>query len=244
MRGIRGFILLGLISGLVFAQVRELPFVAALWIVMLLVPLPTLAVVQARHAAEIVNQLPRTRIYIDSIVSLWALALITAVVAWWSRFGLAELGLVRVTPGELAGWTSGLTVAGLLVMAAARAAGARETALLGHLLPGTTKEKAFFVVLSLTAGVCEELIFRGFMLSALHAATGSLTLAVVVSAGAFGVVHAYQQAAGALRAAVLGVLLALAVVYTSSIVPAILAHAALDLIAGLLLRDRLVRSGT
>jgi uncharacterized protein len=240
MRAIGRYVLLGALCGLIFRQLMGLPTPAALWLLVLLVPFPLLVLTQARHAAEIMATLPRSRVYLDSIVSLWTLALVTAAVAWWSGMSAADLGVRMIPAGSLAAWSAGLVAGGLLVIAAARAAGARETALLGYLLPETRREKIAFAGLSVTAGICEELVFRGFMLVALHTATGSLLLAVLVSSGAFGVVHAYQQAAGAARAAVLGALLALSVVATGSILPAVLAHAALDLVAGLLLRRRLL----
>jgi membrane protease YdiL (CAAX protease family) len=68
-----------------------------------------------------------------------------------------------------------------------------------------------------------------------------MTLAVIVSSGAFGVAHAYQQPAGELRAALLGLVLAVPLLTTGSILPAIAAHIAIDLLSGLWLARYLLR---
>jgi membrane protease YdiL (CAAX protease family) len=57
----------------------------------------------------------------------------------------------------------------------------------------------------------------------------------------FGIMHAYQDVGGAARAAILGAVLAVPVVLTGSIVPAMVAHAAIDLTSGLLLARWLLR---
>jgi membrane protease YdiL (CAAX protease family) len=98
-----------------------------------------------------------------------------------------------------------------------------------------------FVFVAITAGICEEIIFRGFLLRTLVLGTGITPLAVVLSAGAFGVVHAYQSGAGALRAALLGVLLTVPLLLDGSILSAIVAHTLLDLLSGLWLARYLLR---
>jgi len=93
---------------------------------------------------------------------------------------------------------------------------------------------------SLTAGSCEELVFRGFLISLLVNAWGSPALAVVLSSAAFGWMHAYQEPGGAIRAALLGAALALPVVLYGSVIPSMIAHTAIDVISGILLQKRLI----
>jgi uncharacterized protein len=59
-----------------------------------------------------------------------------------------------------------------------RAVPAGETALLQFLLPRTPAEKTAFVGVSVTAGICEELVFRGFMIVALFTMTGIALIAI------------------------------------------------------------------
>ena len=56
----------------------------------------------------------------------------------------------------------------------------------------------------------------------------------------FGAVHAYQGWSGAVRAGLLGFVFGVVVLLTGSVWPAVLAHAGLDLLAGLWLGRWLV----
>jgi membrane protease YdiL (CAAX protease family) len=65
-------------------------------------------------------------------------------------------------------------------------------ALVLALLPHTPSEFAAWLVVSVTAGFCEELIFRGYLLQQITAWTQRPVLAVVLSAMIFGSVHLYE----------------------------------------------------
>ena len=119
--------------------------------------------------------------------------------------------------------------------------GIRETPLLHQLLPRTGPEKVVFVFLSLAAGMGEELAFRGFAIPTLALVTGSDWGAALISSMAFGVLHAYQGWLGILRTGAMGLLLAASFILSGSLWPAILAHAILDLVSGLLLGETLLR---
>lgn len=227
--------------GVAWLQLDGLPVIARLWAVVLLVPLPLLMVVQARML-ETIGELPRVPAYLSSIASLWLLALITFVVAWAAGISAGEIGL-GMPPGYIDGLLTALllTAAGVAVLFAFRFAGFRETSTLRELLPVSAHERLLFVAVSVSAGICEEFIFRGFLLTALSQATGSAVLAVVISSGAFGVLHAYQRPAGAVRAALLGALFAVSVTATSSLWPAIVAHTLIDVLSGLWLARYLLR---
>ena len=116
--------------------------------------------------------------------------------------------------------------------------------MLERLLPRTHAQRAVFVLLSVSAGVGEELAFRGFLIPALETASGSTRLAVIVSSVAFGMLHSYQRSDGVIRASALGVVMAAPLLATGSLFPSMAAHALYDLVVGLLLADWLVgRSG-
>ena len=65
-------------------------------------------------------------------------------------------------------------------------------------------------------------------------------IAAGLSSVAFGVLHAYQGSVGILRTALIGFVLAVSVLMTESLVPGIMAHALIDLIAGLVIGPRMV----
>ena len=233
-------VLLG--SALVWAAAGELQWPARLLTTALLVPVPAALVMQARLVGDPAS-LPRLAVYASSAVSLIVLATATVAAAKTGGFSLHALGLAL--PGgwgtQLA-WAVGCTAVAITITWVGHLLGLRETQLLFHLLPRTISERAAFLGLSVTAGFCEELVFRGFLITAIHAASGSLVLALLMSSLAFGVVHAYQEPGGIARATLLGLVLAAPLVITGSLAGAMLAHTAIDIIGGWWLGPRLLRS--
>jgi uncharacterized protein len=107
----------------------------------------------------------------------------------------------------------------------ARIEGAGELSLL---LPRTTGQVVLFIAVSITAGICEELLFRGFVWHALAAWMGPW-LAVIPTSLAFGLGHAYQGRTGVLKTGIVGVVMTAMVVLTGSLIPAMVLHALIDL---------------
>ena len=95
-----------------------------------------------------------------------------------------------------------------------------------QLIPRSNWEKEWFVIAALSAGVCEELLFRGFGLCILRGiwvdASGFL-LAVVAGFG-FGAVYFYRGLNGALRAGISGTLLGFVYLGAQSVYPCMLVH--------------------
>lgn len=218
-----------------------LPWPARAWTAVLLTVLPVVMTAQAAAVGELRGEVPRSAIYVSSAVALWGLAAITVIVTWGSRFGRANLRLVALSVAPLLGWAGIATAAGLGLLVLSSLIGVRESEILRDLLPATVRDRASFVGLSVTAGVAEELVFRGFLLFVLTTASGSTGIAVVLSSAVFGVAHAYQDVAGCIRAAALGALLAGCVLLSGSIFPAMLAHGAIDVLSGLWLSRWLLR---
>jgi len=109
----------------------------------------------------------------------------------------------------------------------------RLRALGSRLFPRTAGETALFVLLALTAGFCEEFLFRGFIMAALLRFGAATWLAVLISAAMFGVAHLYQGKGGSIGTGILGTLFALARIAYHSLVPAVVWHTALDVVAGI-----------
>jgi CAAX protease family protein len=99
------------------------------------------------------------------------------------------------------------------------------------LLPHTGRERAAFALLALTAGICEEVIFRGFAIAYLRWLwPGAPELAVIaLTAAGFGLAHRYQGLRGIITTGLVGVFLAWLVLSTGSLIPAMVLHALLDL---------------
>ncbi len=99
------------------------------------------------------------------------------------------------------------------------------------LLPATSSERRTWVAVALTAGICEELLFRGFLLLYLAHFFSALPRwgAMVISAAVFGLAHAYQGWKGVVGTGLLGLGLAFVYVVTGSLLPSMALHALVDL---------------
>jgi len=109
----------------------------------------------------------------------------------------------------------------------------RLRALGARLFPRSASELVFYVVLALTAGLCEEFIFRGFLLAALFRAGLSTMPVVLLSSLMFGAAHLYQGTGGSVGTGILGALFATVRIAYHSLLPVVAWHAALDIVAGI-----------
>jgi len=110
------------------------------------------------------------------------------------------------------------------------------------LLPHTSFERKLFWIVSLTAGVSEELFFRGFLIWYLMAWMGPLA-AVLLSSAIFGMGHIYLGWRQVPRTGLVGLALAFVALASASLLPAMLLHAAMDWNSGELAYNVLHRPG-
>jgi membrane protease YdiL (CAAX protease family) len=92
-------------------------------------------------------------------------------------------------------------------------------------------ERRLFTLVGVTAGVCEEWLYRGFFLAVVAAVGGGLPTPVLVAVGAlaFGLAHAYQGVAGIVTTGVLGGVMPGLYLGTGSLLLPVLLHALVDL---------------
>ena len=179
----------------------------------------------------------RGRGYRRLVLGEWLFALL-AIAIWimyerpWSALSLS------ITPGSrfIAGTAVDLAVLALLLVqivsvarlsAEQRIAARSKLASLEFMLPRSRDEYRWFLILSVTAGFCEELLYRGYLpwlFAPWLGATGGMILAVLI----FGIGHVYQGVRGAAKATIAGAVLAVVVVATQSLVPAMVLHALID----------------
>ena len=113
----------------------------------------------------------------------------------------------------------------------ARAEAREALASLKSLLPQSPPELEAFMRVSVTAGICEELLYRGFLPWFL-ATWMPFWLAMIVSGVIFGFGHLYQGAAGVAKTGALGILLGGLTLLSGSILPAMVVHVAIDALNG------------
>jgi membrane protease YdiL (CAAX protease family) len=225
-----------------FALVAEYPTLDAILLTILLVAVPTFSLAQVPMIRGVtIERLPAYR---SSIITLWLIG----TACWFVGTrdgGAAALGFVPIALPALIGWTGGVTVAALLVMLVFRQVAIvterPDSDLLHDLLPRSQDEKRLFVLLSVAAGSGEELAYRGYAIPVLAPLVGVPGAAILTTA-IFAVMHGYQGILGVLRTGVMGGLLAWAFLASGSLWPSIIAHTLIDLLAGLVLGDRLLVS--
>lgn len=100
---------------------------------------------------------------------------------------------------------------------------------LRHFLPHTRREYRSIVGLSITAGIVEEIVYRGFVFWYL-AQLMPLWAVVIVSSLGFGLGHSYQGFAGMGRVTLIGIAFGVYYLLTGSIWLPIAAHIVLDVL--------------
>ena len=198
-------------------------------------PLPALMILQARLLDQLPAEAEREGVYFSSALAVWILAALAMLAARHSGLTRAELRMEAIPVPLLLGAAGLTTLAGLGIMAAGRMIDVSESELVDYLIPRTGSEKIAFAGLSISAGIAEELVFRSFLIAVITHASGSLTVAVALSVAAFAITHAYQGPVGVLRVVLLGLVLTAPFLLTGSVYPSMIAHTALDLLAGLVL---------
>jgi membrane protease YdiL (CAAX protease family) len=99
-----------------------------------------------------------------------------------------------------------------------------------YVLPVTFGEKSFWVLLSLSAALFEEICFRGFIISKLKNMSGSYWVGALAGALAFSMGHLYQGITGVFLTFVYGMLFAGLFIARKSVFPCIVAHFLQDII--------------
>jgi uncharacterized protein len=101
-----------------------------------------------------------------------------------------------------------------------------------NLLPQTNTELAVYLLLALTAGFCEETIFRGYLQRQFSALTRSAAGGIVLQGIAFGAGHGYQGWKYMVVIAVFGTMFGLLAYWRKSLRPGMIAHFVQDGIGG------------
>lgn len=184
----------------------------------------------------------RLWIWATTLCEQWVLVIIGIALWLLTRRDWASLGLSVAEGWRLWGAIAlVLLLAGfyaLAIVKAARSPSERanvrsQAANLVSLLPHSRPELYCFVGLSLTAGLCEEFLFRGYFIWALAPWLGwwgAAALSVVF----FALGHSYQGLSGMIRTGIVGALLALVVAVFGSLFPAMALHAIMDIGSGVL----------
>lgn len=186
--------------------------------------------------------------YLALIAAEWLLLRYT--LAGVRRRGLGLRDLIGERWGSLRGTFVALGVAALFWLLASVVLDALKSALdhadsarvlearrlTALVAPHGVVEAALWIALSISAGFCEEVVFRGYLQRQFAALARHPVVGVVGSALVFGVSHGYQGPRSVLIVTIYGLLFGGLAQGTRSLRPGIAAHAWQDLFAGLIRR--------
>ncbi len=182
----------------------------------------------------------RVKFYKGVLVFHWPLTI--GLLVWWLLSGnsLESMGLIPVADGWP--WAAiGVGVFAILAQVIYLAIVSRnadkltevkkQIGDLANLAPQTPREDRLFDMVSITAGVCEDILYRGLLLATLVSLVGTWP-AVAITSLIFGLGHAYQGISGIAKTGLVGLVLALFTVSSGSLYIAIVLHAVVDLTSG------------
>jgi hypothetical protein len=144
----------------------------------------------------------------------WGFALVVGALAWLG-LGVLDLGLKHA-----------MNALGLPVIAD----NARTTA---AVRPHGALETGLWVLLSISAGVCEEFVYRGYLLRQFSAWFHGRGRGLLASSILFGIGHAYQGLAPVLLITGLGLGFGAVALWTRRLAPGMVGHALMDIVSGL-----------
>ncbi len=97
------------------------------------------------------------------------------------------------------------------------------------LVPRGPRERGWYAAVALSAGIGEELVFRGFFMHLLSDLGLRGAALIGVAALIFGLAHLYQGIAGVLLTSLMGILLSVVYLATGSLIAAMVIHTLIDL---------------
>jgi membrane protease YdiL (CAAX protease family) len=205
------------------------------FVLLLVAGVPLLSFLTARQSQ--IRFVPRRALYLSAVLSQWLLAILGVVVVLANFGNLAAVSFRPVAGPTLIRWTVALSLMalalqGILMLCEHYGWWPAESEVVRLLLPETRQEKLWCVlIVAPTAALCEEFVYRGYLLTQLSVWFPSREWAWGASALVFGLAHTYQGLSGVLRAAVLGALFTYPVLASGSLYPSIIAHFVYDSLA-------------
>ena len=200
-----------------------------------------------------VNEAVKLKIYKESVIEGWILTAVLLLITSLARIPITNIGLkhlelgfmdyslwIKVTTFVLCGILMVLLLyqmVGYLFSKAYRIKLEQQLTamaeknkhydtILDIMIPKTPLEKRWFALTSLTAGIGEELVYRGFMTYLLFDLfpEAGVFLILIATGLIFGIAHAYQGAQGMLKTALMGILFGALYYASGSLIPGMVLH--------------------
>jgi len=181
------------------------------------------------EALELLADSPIALIYLPTIITHWLIFLLIFLTTRLEKTGLPGLGFTKIRLIHLLWAIAFLLVSNLvlsLLTLLLDAVGLSIPVEIELILPETGTERIVWVLLSLTAGICEETAFRGYLITRLKifGRTKGWLIPVLLSSLVFGMGHTYQGGGGFILISIYGIMFGLLYLKTGSLWPCIIAH--------------------
>ncbi|MDX1680328.1 MAG: CPBP family intramembrane glutamic endopeptidase [Akkermansiaceae bacterium] len=189
----------------------------------------------------------RRKLYANVMQGLWFLAAVVLVLWWWQDRPFSHLGL-RWTPASLGPWSIGSAVVALLAYglhltfsmlskSGRKSIEDQISSMEVSIVPRDLRTFLHFIPLALSAAICEEIIFRGYLIGYLLSLLGEQpaaeALAIMIPAICFTLGHIYQSRKAMIQILVLSIFYGVFYLLTGSIYLLILVHFLYNLMSGI-----------
>jgi membrane protease YdiL (CAAX protease family) len=174
--------------------------------------------------------------YRTQILWEWSWVIVLVIIVAPASIPLAALGF---TPPNPLGWiimAALLLGIGLSIVLIRRSPGAiasmqNSLEASAILLPSTPTERKWYAATAITAGICEELLYRGFLIPYLHYnfQVQDWTVIAILSGIIYGLSRLYQGFKGFSQAALTGFAYTYVYLFSGSVLPAMVFHILVEL---------------
>jgi len=188
-----------------------------------------------------VSSMERLVLYASTIAFQWLAVAAVGWRAWAHGYTAIQLGLTlhdrtRLLVVGIVGAAMIAALQWLNLRRVGRVAVERRgplQAVAERILPQSPEEMFPYLALAITAGLCEEFLYRGFAMAVLSRLGLQAWAVVLLSSILFGLAHSYQGRGGVIVTLLMGLALGASRIAYDSLVPAILWHTAIDVVAGI-----------
>jgi membrane protease YdiL (CAAX protease family) len=224
------------------------PWIQHLFVALLLVVVPIIELRYDRRLKQFSSSARRTTWYRLNIIVLCVLAVAALALAYpVNIFVPANQGSVATWLGAHPAVFLGATALAVAYTAVALTQGFKAAVdrpfrlrivkamrSMRFILPVTRRERQWWILVSLSAGVCEEILYRGFVTQYFSGSLGATislgTVGACLTASLlFGFAHAYQGVTGIVRSGLAGLLLGAIAILSGGLLIPIVLHVLFDL---------------
>ena len=172
------------------------------------------------------------------IISEWTVTAIIIIYVFLSKANFINIGLTlphlnQEFSGMLFGFLASFMIVGFMVMRIPlyKERFEKQVEEIDYLLPRNKVERNWSIFVAITAGICEEIIYRGFVIYFLSILPFNLSMisTLIIASLIFGFAHIYQGWKGFVMTAFVGFILSYIYLKTGSLLIPIILHILIDL---------------